>query len=84
MHGVAGSSASAKAAQSGRTRGRGRSASAATTSGRTRGASNGTANAVNRDALLAAVFPNGVPPRESVIRELSAWLDQAEKLARQR
>lgn len=37
---------------------------------------------VDRDALLAAVFPNGVPPKESVIREVSAWLDEAEKLAR--
>jgi hypothetical protein len=36
---------------------------------------------LNRDALLATVFPNGLPPRESFIRELTAWLDQAEKLA---
>jgi hypothetical protein len=39
---------------------------------------------VDRDALLAAVFPNGVPPKESVIRDVSAWLDEAEKLARRR
>jgi Zinc finger, C2H2 type len=38
--------------------------------------------AVNRDALLQALFPNGVPPRESVIRDLNAWLDEAERLAR--
>jgi hypothetical protein len=37
---------------------------------------------VDRDALLRAVFPQGVPPRESVIRDLSAWLDAAERLAR--
>jgi len=39
---------------------------------------------IDRDALLAALFPEGVPPRESVIRELAAWLDQAERLAKQR
>jgi hypothetical protein len=38
--------------------------------------------AVNRDALLQTLFPNGVPPRESVIRDLNAWLDEAERLAR--
>jgi hypothetical protein len=38
--------------------------------------------AVDRDALLQALFPNGVPPRESVIRDLNAWLDEAERLSR--
>jgi hypothetical protein len=28
------------------------------------------------------LFPGGVPPRESVIRDVAAWLDQAERLAR--
>jgi hypothetical protein len=37
---------------------------------------------VDRDALLRALFPNGIPARESVIRDLNAWLDQAERLAR--
>ena len=37
---------------------------------------------VNRDALLQALFPNGIPARESVIRELNDWLDQGERLAR--
>jgi hypothetical protein len=35
---------------------------------------------VNRDALLQAIFPNGVPAREEVIRRANAWLDEAEKL----
>jgi hypothetical protein len=39
---------------------------------------------VNRDALLATLFPNGVPPRESVIREVASWLDQAERIAKGR
>ena len=40
------------------------------------------ARGVDRDALLAALFPKGIPARESVIRQLNGWLDQAEKLAR--
>ena len=39
---------------------------------------------VNRDGLLEALFPNGVPPREEVIRDVNAWLDEAERLSRQR
>ena len=36
---------------------------------------------VNRDALLQTLFPNGIPARENLIRELNSWLDQAEQLA---
>lgn len=39
---------------------------------------------VNRDALLQALFPNGLPAREAVIRRANAWLDEAEQLARAR
>jgi hypothetical protein len=31
--------------------------------------------------LLRALFPNGIPAKESVIREVNAWLDQAERLS---
>jgi len=37
---------------------------------------------LDRDALLRTLFPNGIPARESVIRELNSWLEQAEQLAR--
>jgi uncharacterized C2H2 Zn-finger protein len=37
---------------------------------------------VNRDALLQALFPNGVPAREAVIRAANDWLNQAEQLAK--
>lgn len=37
---------------------------------------------VDRDGLLRALFPNGIPARESLIRELNNWLDQGERLAR--
>ena len=41
-----------------------------------------SAGSVNRDALLASLFPNGIPARESVIRELNEWLNHAERLAK--
>ena len=37
---------------------------------------------VDRDALLQTLFPNGVPPREAVIRRVNSWLDEAEQLAK--
>jgi hypothetical protein len=37
---------------------------------------------VNRDALLQALFPNGIPPKENVIRAVNSWLDDAEQLAK--
>ena len=39
---------------------------------------------VKRDALLRALFPNGIPAREDAIRQLNTWLDEAERLARMR
>jgi uncharacterized C2H2 Zn-finger protein len=39
---------------------------------------------INRDALLQALFPNGLPAREAVIQRANAWLDEAEQLARTR
>jgi hypothetical protein len=39
---------------------------------------------VDRDALLRALFPNGIPPREDVISAANNWLDEAERLARLR
>jgi hypothetical protein len=32
--------------------------------------------------MIAAVFPNGMPLREEVIRSVNAWLDEAERLSR--
>jgi hypothetical protein len=39
---------------------------------------------VDRDALLKALFPNGIPAKESVIRALNGWLDEAERLTHMR
>jgi uncharacterized C2H2 Zn-finger protein len=40
--------------------------------------------AVNRDNLLQSLFPAGIPAREDAIRQVNAWLDEAERLARMR
>jgi hypothetical protein len=42
----------------------------------------GGAATVNRDELLQALFPDGLPPREDVIRRVSSWLDEAEQLVK--
>jgi predicted RNA-binding Zn-ribbon protein involved in translation (DUF1610 family) len=77
VHGVAG----AKAKTRSRRRVaavRRRAPAAATTSAGAAAAPNG---GVDRDALLQAVFPNGLPAREEVLRRANAWLDEAEQLA---
>ena len=66
-HGVVGASSRSSAARS----------STARAASRARGRGAG----VNRDALLSNLFPNGIPAKESVIREVNEWLDQAERLA---
>src|SRR5438067_2327996 len=49
--------------------------------GRDVGRNGRTRTTADRDALLAALFPNGVPPRGDVIRAASGWLDEAERIA---
>jgi len=53
----------------------------ATPAGRSSSPSNG---ALNRDALLQTLFPNGIPAKENVIRSVNSWLDEAERLTRLR
>jgi predicted RNA-binding Zn-ribbon protein involved in translation (DUF1610 family) len=43
-----------------------------------------SAAGVNRNALLQALFPGGIPANEGVLRSLNAWLDEAERIARAR
>src|SRR4051812_37782612 len=76
-HGVAGRSAQATkrraAAPAARTGTRGRKTQA--TRRRTSGANqSGARDGINRDALLTALFPNGMPAREEVIRAAGEWL----------
>jgi hypothetical protein len=86
-HGVAGSSANATANRK-RTATRTRSANAGGTTGAPRRAASAATTrgngGIDRDALLRALFPNGIPPRQDVIGQVNAWLDEAERLARAR
>lgn len=92
-HGVAGASTRARSTRTRRGHRNGggtsrRSPTAQTTRQQTtrargrRSSSDGGGSAINRDALLQSIFPNGVPAREEVIRRANAWLDEAEQLAR--
>jgi hypothetical protein len=51
---------------------------------RSRRSNSRTDGTVNRDALLQALFPAGIPAKESVVRSVNSWLDEAERLARMR
>jgi hypothetical protein len=87
-HGVVGTSANATAnRKSTSSRSRRRATAASASNGRaprsTRAAA-ATSTSVDRDALLRTLFPNGIPPREDVIAQTSAWLNEAERLARSR
>ena len=98
-HGVVGASRQARSARSGassdpvragtksqarRTRAtRTRRTSASGTGGASR-SSAASDRSFNRDTLLQALFPAGIPAKESVIRSVNSWLDEAERLARMR
>jgi hypothetical protein len=84
VHGVAGASKRARRLRAGRRGSRSAPATAGTGKRSTSAAASRGDGTIDRDALLSALFPNGVPPRESVIREVSAWLDHAEQLAKRR
>jgi hypothetical protein len=86
-HGVAGSSkaGSSKNASGKRTKAtapRKRRTTIAASRTATAAATNGGAQSVDRDALLRNLFPNGIPPRQDLITQVNAWLDEAERLAR--
>lgn len=76
---VTASSAAGSASSRRRRSRRSNASAAASTDGRGRGRSRTTAD---RDALLQTLFPNGIPPKEEVIRAVNSWLDEAERLGR--
>lgn len=82
-HGVVGASGRrSRNTSTSRRRGRAQRTTNQQTRARSRaGSPDGRRNGVDRDALLQAVFPNGLPAREEIIRRANAWLDEAEKLA---
>jgi hypothetical protein len=63
---------------------RNRSASQTRASRRRQPSSSTSRDGIDRDALLKALFPTGMPAREQVIRAVSGWLDDAERLTRMR
>jgi uncharacterized C2H2 Zn-finger protein len=91
-HGIAGATSQARRSRrtTRRTTARATSA-AATTSGRRRRptrapssslrARTSRGGALDRDALLQQLFPDGIPAKENVIRAVNTWLDDAERLA---
>jgi hypothetical protein len=83
-HGVAGSSASR--ARRGATSAATRTTRRARTQSATRAAAprDGAGGTVDHDALLKALFPGGIPPRQETVTAVSAWLAEADKLARLR
>jgi hypothetical protein len=85
-HGVVGTSNRASSASRGKRRTpttTARATRARASSASDRGSSSARAQATaDRDALLKTLFPNGIPPREDVIRAVNGWLDDAERLAR--
>jgi hypothetical protein len=74
-HGVIGTSASSRA--NGSRRKRSPSKTASTTTGRQQ-----RAVTVDHDALLKALFPNGIPANKGMIRSVNSWLEEADRLAR--
>jgi hypothetical protein len=75
-HGVAGSSSTSRRRKAATEAGTATSAAAVGANGR-----NGAVHGIDRDALLAVLFPDGIPPREETIRSVNRWLDEAERLA---
>jgi hypothetical protein len=59
-----------------------RTAGGAARSAGTRGSGRRTQATVNRDALLQALFPSGIPARESVLSQVNSWLAEADRLAK--
>jgi len=82
-HGVVGATARTRSASGSSRRSRRTTASRAraTTATASRDGRRRSSGGANRDALLAALFPNGIPPREDVIRAVNQWLDEGERLA---
>jgi len=78
-HGVAGARATANAKRAASRRPA--RSTAARRRATTPAATDGAGQGVDRDALLAALFPSGIPPRQDVIVQVNAWLDEAERLS---
>jgi hypothetical protein len=84
-HGVAGTSRAAGAKRRGAKTGTAGSSRSRRRARSQDGATRQTGGATfDRDQVLAAVFPSGVPPKASVIAALATWLAEGERLSRLR
>jgi hypothetical protein len=83
-HGVAGTSANATGNRRSATSRTRKSAAPKRRRTTTPATQDGAAQSVDRDALLSTLFPSGIPARHEVIVQVNAWLDEAERLARNR
>jgi uncharacterized C2H2 Zn-finger protein len=81
-HGIAGANSSKRTTPRRRRAAVRAAANGSTRRGGRARSNDGAATGVDRDALLQALFPNGLPAREAVIRAVNDWLDQAEQLAK--
>ena len=70
-HGIPGTSARATRAAT----------PARTTRARASASRDGHGTGSDRDALLATLFPQGIPARENVIRSVDTWLKEADRLS---
>ncbi len=70
-HGIPGTSARATRAAT----------PARTTRARASASRDGHGTGADRDALLATLFPQGIPARENVIRSVDTWLKEADRLS---
>jgi hypothetical protein len=91
VHGVAGSSQNARsrrtrttAATTPQRRTRTQIATAVPSRSSNGATSRSATNAVDHNALLRVLFPDGIPPKQELIAAVNDWLAQADELARQR
>ena len=83
-HGVAGASRRGRARKSGSGRPTAKRTRAAASRPRTTASRASDGRGFDRDQVLGALFPQGVPAKASVIEALGPWLEEAERLARMR
>ena len=79
-HGIPGTSARATRAATPASTTRARAA-ASRDGARAAASRDGHGTGADRDALLATLFPQGIPARENVIRSVDTWLKEADRLS---
>lgn len=81
-HNVAGATMRATTSRPNSAGSRSAASEADSSSSRQRRSRTAASDGVNRNGLLRALFPNGIPANDDAIRSVSSWLDEAERLAK--